>query len=80
VPVAAPRLEQVRVTSQMPAQLEGDPSTWIDDHGVRLAADRARLLASRIDDVESLRLRERDEPATLEEALAGLSRLLDPRR
>jgi hypothetical protein len=60
--------------------LEDDPSTWIDDRGVRLAADRARLLASRVEDVESLRLRERDESASLEEALAGLPRLLGPRR
>jgi len=59
---------------------EGDPSSWIDDQGVRLATDRARVLSSRIEDVEALRTRERDEPATLEEALAELPRLLGPRR
>lgn len=60
--------------------MEGDPSTWIDDQGMRAAADRARLLASRVDDVEALRLREREEPPTIEEALAKLPQLLGPRR
>jgi uncharacterized protein (TIGR02266 family) len=59
---------------------EGDPGSWIDDQGVRLATDRARVLSSRIEDVEALRTRDRDEPATLEEALAELPRLLGPRR
>jgi len=72
--------EQAGGSSPIPGQLEGDPSTWIDDHGVRLATDRARVLASRIEDVESLRPREREESAPLEEALAELPRLLDPRR
>ena len=80
VPVSAQRPEQGLVSPQIPGQLEGDPSGWIDDQGVRVAADRARLLASRIEDVESLRPHERDEPATLEEALAELPRLLGPRR
>ena len=75
-----PRPTQERATAQIPGLLEGDPSTWIDDQGVRLATNRARLLASRIEDVESLRVRERDESANLEEALAGLPRLLGPRR
>ena len=79
VPITAPRPAQER-TSQISASLEGDPSTWIDDQGVRIATDRARLLASRIEDVESLRTRERDESANLEQALAGLPRLLGPRR
>jgi uncharacterized protein (TIGR02266 family) len=60
--------------------LEGDPSSWIDDQGVRIAADRARVLASRVDDVEALRIREREEPPTLEQALADLPHLLGPRR
>jgi uncharacterized protein (TIGR02266 family) len=59
--------------------LDGDPSTWIDDQGVRRAADRARMLASRVDDVEALRVRDRDVP-TMEEALAELPRLLGQRR
>lgn len=80
VPITPTNPAQERTTSQIPAFLEGDPSTWIDDQGVRMAADRARLLASRIEDVESLRTRERDESANLEEALAGLPRLLGPRR
>lgn len=80
VPITTPRPKQESSSGRVYAPLEGDPSTWIDDQGVRLAADRARLLASRIEDVESLRVRERDESASLEEALAGLPRLLGPRR
>jgi uncharacterized protein (TIGR02266 family) len=80
VPITTPRPTQERAGAQIPALLEGDPSTWIDDQGVRLATDRARFLASRIEDVEVLRVRERDESASLEEALAGLPRLLGPRR
>jgi len=59
--------------------LEGDPSSWIDDQGVRVAADRARALASRVEDVEALRVREREELPSLEQALADLPRLLGPR-
>jgi uncharacterized protein (TIGR02266 family) len=80
VPISATRPEQKRTPLQVSGQLEGDPSTWIDDQGVRIAADRARLFASRIEDVESLRVRERDESASLEEALADLPRLLGPKR
>ena len=80
VPITTPRPTQERASVQIPALLEGDPSTWIDDQGVRLAINRARFLASRIEDVEVLRVRERDESASLEEALAGLPRLLGPRR
>jgi uncharacterized protein (TIGR02266 family) len=60
--------------------LEGDPSTWIDDQGVRAAADRARVLASRVEDVETLRKRDREDPPSIEQALADLPRLLTPRR
>lgn len=59
---------------------EGDPSTWIDDQGVRQAANRARVLASRVEEVESLRARDHEEPPTLDEALAELPRLLGTRR
>jgi uncharacterized protein (TIGR02266 family) len=62
------------------AILEGDPSAWIDDQGVRQAVIRARVLASRVDDVETLRGRDREEPPTIEAALADLPRLLGPRR
>jgi uncharacterized protein (TIGR02266 family) len=79
IPLAATSPAQERPAQAFPS-LEGDPSTWIDDQGVRMATDRARLLASRIEDVEGLRTRERDESANLEEALAGLPRLLGPRR
>ncbi len=60
--------------------LEGDPSSWIDDQGVRAATDRARVLASRVEDVEALRTRDREDPPTLEQALADLPRLLGLRR
>ena len=60
--------------------LDGDPSTWIDDVGVRQAANRARVLASRVEDVEALRARDREEPPTIEQAVADLPRLLGPRR
>ncbi len=79
VPITATSPASERPTQAFPS-LEGDPSTWIDDEGVRMATDRARLLASRIEDVEALRTRERDESGNLEEALAGLPRLLGPRR
>jgi uncharacterized protein (TIGR02266 family) len=78
VPVHVAR-DEARESSG-PGPLDGDPSTWIDDHGVRQAVDRARLLASRIDDVEALRVREREDGPTLEEALAGLPRLLGAKR
>jgi uncharacterized protein (TIGR02266 family) len=60
--------------------IDGDPRAWIDDQAVKEAVDRARLLASRIDDVESLRARDQDEPPSLEEALAELPRLLGSKR
>jgi uncharacterized protein (TIGR02266 family) len=59
---------------------DGDPSIWIDDLGVRQAVDRARVLANKVEDVESLRVREREDPASLEEALAALPRLLGSKR
>ena len=80
VPASLPRQTQERASQQNLGQLDGDPSGWIDEQGLRLATERARQLASRVDDVESLRLREREEPATLAEALAGLSRMLGPQR
>ena len=87
VPVTTAQVEQPSGPSSAPGSgphgfvgFDGDPSTWIDDQGVRQAANRARVLASRVDDVEALRTREREEPPTLEEALTKLPRLLGPRR
>ncbi len=60
--------------------VEGDPSTWIDEQGVKQAVERARLFASKVDDVEALRVREREEAPSLEEALAELPRLLGAKR
>ena len=87
VAVTAPHIEQPSGPTSAPgsgphgfAGLDGDPSTWIDDQGVRQATNRARVLASRVDDIEALRTREREDPPTLEEALTQLPRLLGPRR
>jgi len=89
VPVVAarPQADSAPISAGAPGSgphrtgaLEGDPTFWMDDQGVRLAADRARVLASRIDDVEALRARDRDEPPALAEALAELPRLLGSRR
>jgi hypothetical protein len=81
VSLGTPRAETRRSTpTKLPVVLDGDPSTWIDDQAVKHAVDRARLLASKIDDVESLRLRDKDAPPSLEEALAELPRLLNSKR
>jgi uncharacterized protein (TIGR02266 family) len=69
-----------RTASSDALPVEGDPGTWIDDQGMRKAIDRARILARGVDDVEVLRKRERDEPPTLEAALAQLPRLLATKR
>lgn len=90
VPIVTPRPSSPDI-SPLPASgggsaphdlplLDGDPSTWIDDVGVRQAANRARVLASRVEDVEALRARDREEPPTIEQAVADLPRLLGPRR
>jgi len=80
--VASASQDEIRrlTPSKLPATLDGDPETWMDDQAIKNAVDRARLLASRVDDVETLRTRERDEPATLDEALADLPRLLGTKR
>jgi len=57
-----------------------DPGEWADDASVRRALDRARMLAGGADDLESLLQRTPDEPATLEQALAELPRLISSRR
>ncbi len=81
VPVSAGSGEaKAPVAGDGSVSLDGDPSGWIDDQAVKQAIGRARLLASRIEDVEALRTREREEPPTLEEALAELPRLLGPKR
>jgi uncharacterized protein (TIGR02266 family) len=81
VPLATPRPVQSRSAGSSDAlPAEGDPSTWIDDQGMRRAIDRARLLARGVEDVEILRKREREEPATLEAALAQLPHLLATKR
>ena len=80
VPMTVPRPDAAPSGGAVPNPLEGDPSTWIDDPAMRLAVDRARLLARRTEDVEALRVKEHDEPVTLETALEDLPRLLGLRR
>jgi uncharacterized protein (TIGR02266 family) len=81
VPITTPQPEARHPTQRnLPVTFDGEPSTWIDDQGVRQAVDRARVLASKVEDVEALRIREREEAPLLEEALAQLPRLLAARR
>ena len=80
VPVPLPQRPGDRSGPTEIPLLDGDPSTWIDDQGLRNAANRARVLASRIDDVEALRTREQEEPPTLEEALTELQRMFGAKR
>jgi hypothetical protein len=81
VPISSALAEGRRPTARsLPVAGEGDLSAWMDDQGVKWATDRARFLASKVEDVEALRIRERDEPPSLAEALAQLPRLLDARR
>ncbi len=80
VPMTAPRTEPALAETPAAIQLDGDPSNWIDDSTMRQAVDRARLLASRTEDVEALRVREFEEAVTLETALSDLPRLLGLRR
>jgi uncharacterized protein (TIGR02266 family) len=79
LPLTTPRPAQIQTSPETPTA-DGDPSTWIDDQGMRKAIDRARILARGVDDVEVLRKRERDEAPTLEGALAQLPRLLATKR
>ena len=53
---------------------------WADDASVRRAADRARMLTGGAEEIESLLQRTPEEPATLEQALAELPRLISNRR
>lgn len=80
IPTIAPRPEPAQAGAPDALQLKGDPSAWIDDLAMRQAVDRARLFASRTEDVEALRVREHEESITLEAALSDLPRILGPRR
>lgn len=80
-PSTSPRLDsQGTPSAGLSPSLDGDPSTWIDDQAVKQAIDRARLLASKVEDVEALLIRDKEKPPTVREALAELPRLLAPRR
>jgi molecular chaperone DnaK len=56
------------------------PDEWAGDTALRRAADRARMLTGGSDEIESLLQRAPEEPATLEQALAELPRLISNRR
>jgi uncharacterized protein (TIGR02266 family) len=65
------------------ASTEGETDAnayYLSDEALNHAIARARVLASRTEDVESLRTREPEEPVTLELALQDLPRLLGARR
>lgn len=66
-------------TPEPPATLDGDPATWLDDQAVKLAVDRARLLAIKVEDLDALLVRDRRTPSP-DEALSELPRLLGLRR
>jgi hypothetical protein len=83
VPIVLPRLtsgELPAVRGPAPSPNPDVPDEWADDASVRRAADRARMLTGGADELESLLQRTPDEPATLEQALADLPRLISNRR
>jgi molecular chaperone DnaK len=83
VPIVAPRPgsgESPAARGPLTSPSPDDPGEWADDASVRRASDRARILAGGADDIESLLQRTPDEPATLEQALAELPRLVSNRR
>lgn len=77
-PAAAPVAADAPIPERRrpPAESFNDFDDGIDETSIRRAADRARLLAARTDDVESLLAPDNDEPLTLDQALAELPRLL----
>ena len=78
VPVNTPVLTNLL---RSPALSDESASTlFLSDEALQKAVARARVLASRTEDVESLRAREPEEPATLEKAMQELPRLLGARR
>jgi molecular chaperone DnaK len=83
VPIVAPRPgsgESPTARGPLTSPSPDDPGEWADDASVRRASDRARMLAGGADDIESLLQRTPEEPATLEQALAELPRLVSNRR
>ena len=83
VPIVLPRSTSAALPAtrgQAKSPSPDGPDEWADDASVRRAADRARMLTGGVDEIESLLQRTPDEPATLEQALAELPRLISPRR
>lgn len=84
VPIVLPRQTStaalvVRGPAKSPSP--DSPDEWAaDDTSVRRASDRARMLLGGTDEIESLLQRTPEEPATLEQALAELPRLISNRR
>ena len=83
VPIVLPRqTSAASIVARGPAASPNpdSPDEWADDTSVRRAADRARMLVGGAEDIESLLQRTHEEPATLEQALAELPRLISNRR
>ena len=83
VPMVVPRQpsgESSAARGALTSPSPDDADEWADDASVRRASDRARMLAGGADEIESLLQRTPDEPATLEQALAELPRLISNRR
>jgi uncharacterized protein (TIGR02266 family) len=83
VPIVVPRQpsgESSAVRGAVTSPSPDNADEWADDASVRRASDRARMLAGGADEIESLLQSTPDEPATLEQALAELPRLISTRR
>ena len=83
LPIVAPRQgsgASLASRGSVPSPAPDDPNEWADDASVRRASDRARMLAGGADELESFLQRTPEEPATLEQALAELPRLISNRR
>jgi molecular chaperone DnaK len=69
-----------RTGSGSAAGADPESALFLTDEALQRAIARARVLASRTEDVESLRAREPEEPVTLEKAMQELPRFLGARR
>lgn len=83
VPIAVPgraRRESLAALGLATSPNPDDSDEWKDEASVRRALDRARTLAGGTDETEILLQPTPDEPATLEQTLADLPRLISGRR
>jgi molecular chaperone DnaK len=83
VPIVVPRHPSGESSTARPPATSPSPDDfgeWADDASVRRASDRARMLTGGAEEIESLLQPTPEEPATLEQALAELPRLISNRR